>query len=236
MSTNCYSCHSQLNLLILSEDDQSSITCNNCGIINYINNNDYLTKYVNVNLITNKLKIVLNDQLFETISPEFKELIISHAAKIGTYVKTSLFCFCILFIEYKNKVNFLTEFNIKKKQRKHIIKLLIEVEKPSIMKFIRTPLTYYELYSSTYTENEQILFANTTYCLMFIGLCNKKKLQIVSQKIHQVILELRDNTTLFISGSCNIIDIIKYIIYNKLTVQNLIDAENNLINSNIYIF
>ena len=38
MSYNCYSCFTQLNLLISSEDDQSSITCNNCGIINYINN------------------------------------------------------------------------------------------------------------------------------------------------------------------------------------------------------
>lgn len=234
MSYNCYSCFNQLNLLISSEDEQSSITCDNCGIINYINNNDYIIKHINVNLITNKLKLVLEEQIFETISDDFKNIILSHASKIGTYVRTSLYCFCILYIEYKNKINFLTEYSIKKKQRKHIIKLLIDVEKPSIMKFIRTPITYIELYSNNYNDNEKEIFINTTYCLMYIGLCNKKKLQIVSQKINQVLLLIKNNENIIISGSCNLLDIIKYIIINKINIKNLIYVEDKLIESNIY--
>jgi hypothetical protein len=234
MSYNCYSCFTQLNLLISSEDDQSSITCNNCGIINYINNNDFVTKHINVNLIVNKLKIVLDEPIFETISSDLKNVIILHAPKIGTYVRTSLYCFCLLYIEYKNQINFLTEYSIKKKQRKHIIKLIIDIEKPSIMKFIRTPLTYIELYSNDYSDSEKEMFINTTYCLMYIGLCNKKKIQTVSQKINQVLLLLRNNQDIIISGSCNLLDIIKYIMLNKLTVKNLLYAENKLIESNIY--
>lgn len=226
----CISCNYQLEIFSNS-DDECSCICAKCGIINYINNIEHVKKHKNIPLIKSKLVDVLTDPIFELITDEFKTEIISHVSKLGTHVKSTLFSFCLLYIEYKCKIKIMHEYLIKKKQRKYIIKILSNISFPLPMKFVRSPISYIEMFELN--DNEKVLFANTSNCLMFLNACNKKDLHSINQKIYQVILLLRNNEHINMSASCNILDMIKFIIKYNITINDLIITDDKILSSTL---
>lgn len=193
MTFTCSACDRQLLLITNSEDEQSRIICE-CGVINQIDCADIIKKRVNVFLIKDKITKILSKDLFNTVNDELKNEIISNSPKIKTHAETSLVCFSILYLEYKNKLNFNPQYIVKKKQRKNIIKILIEIESKNVMKFIRTPITYIDTYSHLYTKKEYELYINISNCLMYLNSCNKKNMEKIYEKIHEVIISLRDES------------------------------------------
>lgn len=191
MTFFCTACDRQLQIITNNEDEQSRIICD-CGVINQIDCSDLVTKKLNVSLIKQKMKKILTQNLFDTVNEELKEEIILNSHKVKTHAETSLICFAILYLEYKNKLNFNSQYIVKKKQRKNIIKILVDMENGKVMKFIRTPLTYIDIYSQIYTPEEKNLYFNISDCLMFLNSCNKKNMEKIYEKIHEVILSLRE--------------------------------------------
>lgn len=195
MTFFCTACDKQLQLITNNEDEQSRIICD-CGVINQIDCSDLVTKKLNVSLIKQKMKKILTQNLFDTVNDELKEDIILNSHKVKTHAETSLICFAILYLEYKNKLNFNSQYIVKKKQRKNIIKILVDMENGKIMKFIRTPLTYIDIYSHIYTIEEKNLYFNISDCLMFLNSCNKKNMEKIYEKIHEVIISLREEKSI----------------------------------------
>ena len=222
---HCTSCGNILDLLINTDDDVSVNTCGACGVINYVNSSDIVVRHMNVSLIKSRIREVLADDMFIDVSDEIKSQIEDHAVKIGTHVKSTLVCFSILFIEYKCKMSTMIDFVIKKKQRKNVIKILVDIARPDVMKFVRTPLTYIEMYSASYTQEERDIYESVSKCLMFLNACNKKSMCTINSKIHSVIVMMRNNEPITISASCNMTDMIKYIILKRITIDDLIRTE-----------
>lgn len=230
---HCSNCGNFLNLLINSDDDVSINTCEDCGVINYVNSSEIIVKHMNVSLIKSRIREVLNDDMFINIDEAIKDEIEGHAVKIATHVKSTLICFSVLYIEYKCKLNYVIDHIVKKKQRKNVIKILVDIAKPEVMKFVRTPLTYIEMYSSSYTDVEKEIYKSVSKCLMFLNACNKKNMYSINAKIHSVIVMIRNNEPINISASCNMNDMIKYIIVNRLTIEDLINTEKVIMSTPI---
>lgn len=226
MNSYCSYCNNILDNILHSDDESISITCTKCGIINHLVNEVKINKNINVLLIKTKLKNILDDDMFKNINDSIKNDIIELSLKIGPHVKSTLISFILLYLEYKNLMNFKYDFVIKKKQRKNIIKILIEINKPSPTIFIRTPITYITFNNNVYNEKEIKLYHNVSNCLIYLNICNKKNLYIINQKIHEVIESIRNNTDIIISNSLNYIDIIKYIICYNITVDDIKDSLN----------
>ena len=251
MNFCCTACDKQLQLITNTDDDHTRIVCE-CGVINQVDCTDILTKKLNVSLIKEKIKKILERDLFNTVNTELKEEIISNAYKVKTHAETSLVCFSILYLEYKNKLNFNPQYIIKKKQRKNIIKILVDMESKQIMKFIRTPLTYIDTYSHLYSEEERLLYINISDCLMYLNSCNKKNMEKIYEKIHEILISLRNEEDekipkllnpynkskkpkKAIIRGYNIKSLIKFIAITKITIQDLLEFELILFNSKTFL-
>lgn len=227
----CIGCSDVIDVLLNNSEENATITCIKCGVINYVDTEVKHSRRLNITLIKDKIQEVLNDKQFELMSDELKEEIISKSSYVYTNSKNTILCFCLMYAEFKNKMNFTSDVVIKKKQRKNIIRILIDIVKPDVMKFVRTPKTYID--TSELTESEKEIYNDISDCLMFLNASNKKNLQQLYQKIYSVILLIRHNKPIIISASCNLTDIIKYIAVNRVKVTDLLQLESNLFENKI---
>lgn len=241
MSQFCIACNKKLNLISSSEDDCMNVICD-CGVINQAEYTNVVKRQINVALIKNKMREILTEKMFNNLDLQTKNEIETYASKIGTHVTNSLKCFALIFIESRNLVSFDTEFTIKKRQRKNAIQILVSISPNSPTIFVRTPLTYIEKYSNIYTNEEKIIYKDVSECLLFLNACNKKNMQVIYDKIHKVIMESRSHQTELVYNECNLkidknpqslvtikssnlLNIIKFLVFSRLTVNDLIEGE-----------
>lgn len=231
----CTACDQPLNLIVSNEDEHGWITCD-CGVLNQI---DYVLsthkRQLNIALIKSKMSEKLEKHpLFKNIDRQVKDEIISHASKVGTHISSSLKCFALVYIESRNLISFDSEYIIKKRQRKNAIQILVNISPNEPTIFVRTPITYKNTYSHLYDEEEKQTYIDISECLLFMNACNKKDMQSIYEKIHSAIIESRNKQSQIKTTSLN--DIIRFIAINRLKVEDLIKAEQVMINRSILSF
>lgn len=184
----CVDCKSELNV---SYDE--TVECQNCGLINEVLASDEKKppKGLNCLLIKNRLKMILESE-FQYISDDLKNEIITYSPKVGRHMNNTLTSFILLYLEYKNELKEISSFIVKKKQRKNVLKILLEINRPII--FVKTPITFMSLYNLESEEKE--MFKRITYCLMYLNMCAKKNIHEISQKIYDIIIAVRNKTKL----------------------------------------
>lgn len=236
MSQFCSACDRELCIAASSEDEQINVICE-CGVINQVECTNVQRRHLNVALIKSKMREILTtDEMFAGIDNRIKEEIETYASKIGTHVVKSLKCFAIVFIESRNLLNFNCDYIIKKKQRKNAIQILVNISpnKPTI--FVRTPLTYMQIYANDYTQEDRSLYTNITECLLFLNACNKKNMQSIYEKIHKIVIEVKRNNKSEYKLNlkvANLLNIIRFIAYNNITIKELTNVENRIFSANI---
>lgn len=227
MAQFCIACDRKLNLIANNENEHVNVICE-CGVINQVDYTQAPKRQLNVALIRSKMRDILSEKHFSNIDETIKKEIELHSSKIGTHVINSLKCFAIIYIESKNLVCSVDDFIINKRQRRSAIQILvsINIDRPTI--FIRTPLTYIKLYENIYTDEEKQTYINVSECLLFLNACNKKNMQIFYDKIHNTIIEMRQIKKIHIKVS-NLSNLIRFIAYTGLNVNDLLKAEEKLI-------
>jgi hypothetical protein len=131
-------------------------------------------------------------------------------------------------------ISFDSEYIIKKRQRKNAIQILVNISPNEPTIFVRTPITYKNTYSHLYDEEEKQTYIDISECLLFMNACNKKDMQSIYEKIHSAIIESRNKQSQIKTTSLN--DIIRFIAINRLKVEDLIKAEQVMINRSILSF
>jgi len=221
---NCIDCSSFLEILDQSDHD---VICNKCGIINHYICEVVSVKSVNVLLVKTRLTNIFENE-FKDLDQKIKDTIMSYAAKIGPHVKSTLINFILLYLEFTNQLMIKYDNLIKKKQRKNIIKILVDINKPNPTIFIRSPITYISFYN--YTDKEIEIYHNVSKCLIYLNICNKNNLFQITSKIREILLSIKHQETMVISNVITFVDIIKIIICYELTIDDLTDYFDLLLN------